>query len=92
MHMIKRIGLVALTGLVCAWPIGMLVAARMSGPLWYLAAFSLTFSAGVAVFAIATGIVILVAKRSASHGGIRAAITTTAVVSVVSALASLSVL
>lgn len=87
--MLKRTGWVTLAAILAALPVALFLAAKMAAPTWYILLMSVAQAAGMGLFAIAAGAAVLVARRGAEKGGIKAAVVTTIIVSALTSQAAL---
>jgi hypothetical protein len=80
MHVIKRIGIVLATAIGSGLPGAVALQSRSEAPLWYVGLASLFGAVGVGLPAMVFGAIVLLAARSRTEGGVKAAAITTAVV------------
>lgn len=80
MHVLKRIGWVALTGFAGGLPGAIFAKGGIDAPLWYTLLVSLAMGAGIGAWGAFMGWLILVAARDRPDGGLRPAIVTAALV------------
>ncbi|SDH41432.1 hypothetical protein [Propionivibrio dicarboxylicus] len=87
--MLKRLLLVLLTAVLASLPASLFLAAGISAPAWYILLVGVAQAVGMGLPALAVGVVVLIARRDAEKGGIRAAIVAVVLVSIFTSQAAL---
>lgn len=82
--MLKSIGWVVLAGVLASLPGALYLNGQSGAPTWYIAIVSLSSALGIGIFAMAFGVIVLLAARSQSKGGLKIAVLSTAVLGLLS--------
>jgi len=73
---LKRLGWVVLAAMLASLPAAIYIASKVSAPFWYLVLLSIFQSLGIGLFAIGAGVLVLVAARGKTNGGLKPALIT----------------
>lgn len=87
--MLKRIAWVTLAAVLASLPAAIFFTAKTAAPAWYIMLMSVAQAAGMSLLAIGAGLVVLIARRRAEKGGVKAAVVTAIIVAAVTSQAVL---
>lgn len=87
--MLKRIAWVTLAAVLAALPAALFLSVKATAPAWYILLMSVAQATGMGLLAIAVGVTVLIARRKAEKGGIKAAVVTAVIVSALTSQAAL---
>lgn len=87
--MLKRIKRVMLVAVLASLPVALFFASRLDAPAWYIFLSAVTQALGMGLIAAFFGVVVLIARRGSEGGGVKGAVVTTLIVSLITSQAML---